>query len=218
MLRQGNKLYFIVLLLLFFVSCNKYKKYNSKEIDNIRNNSIKMAQSIIGANEYKRIHTNMIDSINVWANNELGYYKYYNRTKNYLIDSVICLNKNGDKCITTILLRQLLKTGVQDDIEFFYGVKINERWYFFPGLTMVLPRENYQKDVHTPLSFEKLKQIATWNIYRGYLKQNQLGKWEINEEFFSDLTSVAWCTNCNTQEQWNEAYLRQVRENWQKKE
>ena len=81
---------------------------------------------------------------------------------------------------------------------------------------MVLPRERYQQDIHSPLSFDKLKQIATWHIYRHYLKKNQYGEWVINEQFFSDLTSVAWCSNCNAQEQWNEAYLRHVQANWQK--
>ena len=38
---------------------------------------------------------------------------------------------------------------------------------------------------------------------------------EINERFFHDLTSVAWCTDCVTQEDWNSAYMRQVYENWQ---
>ena len=82
---------------------------------------------------------------------------------------------------------------------------------------MVLLREYYQKDVHVPLSFEKLKQITTSNIYRGYLKENKQGEWKINDAFFSDLISVAWCTDCATQEDWNAAYMRQVHENWQNK-
>jgi hypothetical protein len=67
------------------------------------------------------------------------------------------------------------------------------------------------------LSFEKLKQIATYNIYRGYLIKDEKGNWIINDKFFSDLTSVAWCTDCTTQEQWDSAYMYQVNLNWQKK-
>jgi hypothetical protein len=63
-------------------------------------------------------------------------------------------------------------------------VKIKGNWYFFRGEGMVLPREYYQKDIHRPLSFEKMKQIATFNIYRHYLKKNKQGEWEINERFF----------------------------------
>jgi hypothetical protein len=88
--------------------------------------------------------------------------------------------------------------------------------YFFSGPTLVLPREYYQKD--TPLSFEKLKQIATDHIYRRYLIKNKQGNWEINERFFSDLTSVAWCTDCVTQEQWDSAYIQQVHMNWNKRD
>ena len=38
-----------------------------------------------------------------------------------------------------------------------------------------------------PLNFEKLKQIATWNIYRRYLKKNTQGEWEINDRFFDKI-------------------------------
>jgi hypothetical protein len=101
-----------------------------------------------------------------------------------MVDSILCVNKSGNKLITSILLKQLLKDGVQDDIEYFYGVKVQGEWYFFADATLVLPREYYQKDIHTPLSFEKLRQIATWNIYRSYFKKNKQGEWEVNERFF----------------------------------
>jgi hypothetical protein len=61
-----------------------------------------------------------------------------------------------------------------------------------------------------------MKQIATSNIYRRNLKKTKPGDWEVNENFFSDLTSVAWCGDCVTQEQWDAAYMRQVHENWSK--
>jgi hypothetical protein len=83
---------------------------------------------------------------------------------------------------------------------------------------MVLPREYYQKDIHMPLSFEKLKQIATSNIYRRYLVKNKKGEWETSDRFFSDLTSGAWCPDCVTQEQWDSAYIRQINRNWSKRD
>ncbi len=50
---------------------------------------------------------------------------------------------------------------------------------------MVVPREHYQSDIYTPVSFEKLHEIAMINIFRGYLKKNEDGEWKINDAFFT---------------------------------
>ena len=56
---------------------------------------------------------------------------------------------------------------------------------FQGGGTMVILREHYQKDIHTPVSFEKLHELAMNNMFRGYVKKNNYGVWEINEAFFT---------------------------------
>jgi hypothetical protein len=217
MLHRGTKLLVILFSIASLASCSRYKEYDAKEIQKIRERSMDYSLSILGHDEYWDIYNKINDSINVWKANDLKYYKYFGVSKDYMVDSILCVNKSGNKLITSILLKQLLKDGVQDDIWYFYGVKIKGNWCFFDGPTMVLLREAYQKDIHQPLSFEKLKQIATFNIYRHYLKKNEQSEWEINERFFSDLTSVAWCGDCVTQEQWDAAYMRQIYENWSRK-
>ena len=221
MLLQGNKKNSIcvILSILFFVSCDKYKIYNEKEINEIREKCIEKSKSIVGISEYFTIYSCINDSINNWRSNHVGYYQYMGISKDYLVDSILCFNLTGNKLLTAILQRQLLRNGVQDDIWYFYGVKIKEEWYFFPGPTLVLPREFYQEDIHTPLSFEKLQQIATAHIYRGYLKQGKKGQWEINERFFQDIISknkriggYGSCLKCKTEEEY---VLYRVRENWQ---
>jgi hypothetical protein len=206
-------------LIILFVSCGRYKKYDAKEINEIRDRSIANSQCIIGQDEYWEIYNKVNDSIDNWRINNLGLYKYFSKEKglNFKVDSILCYNKERNKFITSIF-SQCLSDCVSDDIWYFYGVKIRGIWYFFGGATLVLPREYYQEDIHTPLSFEKLKQIATWNIYRRYLKKNTQGEWVINERFFSDLTSGAWCSDCVTQEQWDSAYIRQVNRNWSKRD
>ena len=58
---------------------------------------------------------------------------------------------------------------------------------------MVVPREHYQSDIYTPVSFEKLHEIAIRNSFRGYLKKNEDGEWEINDAFFTyRLEDVGW--------------------------
>jgi hypothetical protein len=221
MLHQGNKriISCLILCVISFGGCNKYKTYNVKEIKEIREKSIAKAQSIIGENEYMKIYILMNDSVNNWKSHNLGYYKYMGVSKDYLIDSVLCVNEKGNKIITTILQQQLLEDGVQDDIWYFYGVKINNQWYFFAGATLVLPREFYQEDIHTPLSFEKLKQIAKSNIYRGYLKKGKKGQWEINERFFDGISNknsigggYGSCFECQTEKEY---YLYLVNKQWE---
>jgi hypothetical protein len=221
MLHQETKLLTMFLLITSVVSCSRYKEYNTKEIREIRKRSIDYSLFILGRNEYRDIYNKINDSINVWKANELHYYKYFDVSLGYMVDSVLCVNRSGDKLITSILLKQLLKEGLQDDIWYFYGVKIKEEWYFFDGETLVLPREYYQKNIHTPLSFDKLKQIATSNIYRRYLAKNKKGEWEINDKFFDRISNknmnqgYGSCFDCKTEEEY---YMYLVKHNWSQRD
>jgi hypothetical protein len=66
---------------------------------------------------------------------------------------------------------QKYKTCNAEDLHFLYEAKISGKWYFFLGATLYLPRNMYQKDTHTPLSFAKLHEIALKEIYEGYLNK-----------------------------------------------
>lgn len=57
---------------------------------------------------------------------------------------------------------------------------------------MVVIRKHYQKDIRTPVSFEKLHELAMEEMLRGYIK-NKAGKWEVNDAFFTaHLEGVGW--------------------------
>jgi len=103
-----------------------------------------------------------------------------------------------------------------DGITYFYGIKISGGWYFFAGPYLVLPRIGYQKDLHTPLSFTKLHEIAMDTVFKGYLKKNkETGEWEINDAFFARFYERdAYNFPFTTQEAWDESWLRLMRENW----
>ena len=210
MLHRENKIFIII----FIIGCNNKKEYNSKEIKVVRDNCMNKSHELLG-NEYWVIYNSAIDSINSWINNKIGNYAYWNSLIDYQLDSILCVNKDKNKIIMSILLPYIGEKGVQDDIKYFYGVKINNQWYFFGGATMVLPREYYQKDIHTPLSFEKLKQIATSNIYQGYLIKNTNGEWVINEQFFSTFNKDAYNYPFTTQEAWEESWLKLNRQKWE---
>ena len=163
---------------------------------------------------YEQVFQQANDSIKNWISYDLSLYAY-EKNNDWKLDSLLCFNKQIDKCRMTLMVRDTLyKPANSDGVSNLYGVKIKNTWYFFRGPHMVVPREFYQKDIHTPLSFDKLKQIATSNIYRGYLKKGKKGNWEINDNFFSDITSGAWCNDCITQEDWDNTYLSIIKENW----
>jgi len=220
MLYRENKTIVIILLFTLIISCNKHKTYNTEEINNIRDNSVSMSLSIIGEKNYWKIYNQLDDSIKNWQDNQLKRYNEDTTKIKSQIDSVLCFNEKGNKMITTRLMSgNGSDEDVMDAIICYYGVKINNQWYFFSASTMYLPRKYYQEDIHTPLSFEKMKELAAKHIYRGYLMKNPLWKeqsgveeYVINERFFADLTSVAWCVDCVTQEQWDAAYLEWVKD------
>jgi len=101
---------------------------------------------------------------------------------------------------------------VQDDIVYFNGVKTNNKWYFFSAGSLVLIRNYYQKDIHKPLSWELMGQIAASQLCRGYLKPDG----DINEYFFDEFTSGAW-GKAETQSGWDSVYLDIIKRNWQEK-
>jgi hypothetical protein len=218
MLHQGTKLLVILLFITAVVSCSRYKKYDAKEINRIRNNAISMSKSLLGEDEYNLIYNNMIDSINNWMNNGLGKYAYWNSAIKYQLDSVLCVNKERDKILTSVLLPYVKKGGVSDEIRYFYAVKVKGTWYFFDGATIVVSRGYYQENIHQPVSDEVLRQIATSNIYRSYLKKNAQGEWEINERIFERISSkngdnrgYGGCVDCKTEEEY---YMHLVERNW----
>ena len=219
-LRRENKLFILLFVVasLFFTACKRYKEYNVKEIATIRESCIKVSQTILGKNEYYSIYQMANDSIINWSKNELGKWKYFGNLTDYQLDSVFCVNKTGNRIIFSILRRTIIDDADGDGISYFYGVKIRNNWYFFEGEYMVLLREYYQEDIHTPLSFEKLKQIITSYKYRHYLNKNKQGQWEINEKFFATFNYDAYNYPFTTQEAWDESWLKLCRENWSKKD
>lgn len=222
MFYRGNKKFIFLIIGLILIGCNskkerEIKEFNLIEIEEIRNISLQKSQNVFGKDDYWNVYSKMVDSVNLWIKEDLVNYEHFNRIGDFCIDSVFCVNKKGNKLIAIIINRSLVSGSTLDCIDYQYGVKIDNQWFFFNGPRLVLPREYYQDDIHTPLSFEKLKQIAAKEIYQSYLIKNSNGEWEINDAFFNDLTSGAWCSNCSTQIQWDSAYMNQVYLNWSRK-
>ena len=198
----------LLIIILFVVSCKDKHQELLEERTNIYKNSI----SIIGEKEYYEVYKNANDSINNWIKNNLKDVRSLNPEYSiWMLDSLICFNKTLNKCFMVILNQSINPKAVMDDIEYFYGVKINKEWYFFVAPTLVIPREYYQDDIYTAIPFEKLKDIAVDEVFSNYLK-----KGEINNNFFKDFTSGAW-GQASTQEKWDSIYLDIIKKNWENK-
>jgi|GEM_PF-2027468 len=199
-----DKLKFYFLILIFSIySCDYKRNERTKKEKLIYNTSL----HIITKKEYNNVLYKAEDSLNFWVKNKFPFLDEYCK-----IDSLICFNKNKDRCVMAFL--HGAPGGVSDEIRNFYGAKFNNKWYFFEGASYMIMRESYQLDESIPLSFEKLHEIALDKIYSGYLIKKDKGFWnnifdqteyEINDTFFigmesynTTFKSYGSCHGCKT--------------------
>jgi len=173
-----------------------------------------VSKNTVGEEEYNNVYKRVNDTTGFWCENKLEsmqgeiMWRYY-------IDSLLCFNRTKDRFITNILVPCQDKLCTQDEIKLLCGEKINGVWYFFSGnSTLAIPRENYQNDVHKPLSYIQLHQIALKEVYGGYLND----KGEINEAWFTNhFESIGWCSTCKTRDEFEKVHLKAVRDKWKYK-
>ncbi|MFN8407514.1 MAG: hypothetical protein U0X71_08575 [Sphingobacteriaceae bacterium] len=183
--------YVVALLLFLTIACNQTEKKNrEREVEILEISK----RSIGGKDEYDKLYNQCLDSLNAWCSAKLLGYESVWSDRSYRLDSTLCFNRGKDRMVTAILVQCNESICEADAVKYFYGAKIKGQWYFFKGGgTMVVIREHYQKDIHTPVSFEKLHELAMGNMLRGYVKKSKEGKWEINDAFFTSLMeNVGW--------------------------
>ena len=222
----GIKNFAAVLLVCLVFAC---KEKRSGELRHKRMLYKKYSTQQVGYKEYMDVFNSVNDSIKKWVSNNLENYAIY-KTYGWHLDSLICFNAEGDRC-QMALSYQLPSNDDHDGMDYFSGIKIKNRWYFFMGGGhFLLPREYYQSDIHAPLSFKKLDEIAMEEIFRGYLKKNPKGEWEINDGFFTtyfegsgwgDFEQQSYKDTVlngkrftNRKEYFNSIQLRKVKNNW----
>ncbi len=199
MLNQGSKLKNSIIFFIGFIviSCIRQsdlsKDFKKKSLD------------IIGKEEYEKIYKQFLDSTLQWKRYKI-FGSFDSTYSSYKLDSLLCFNKARNKLVAANLDRSLNRDAVADGLDFFYGLKISNQWYFYRGAYIVLPRNMYQKDIHTPLSFAKLHEIALKEIYSGYLTKNG----EINEAWFT----YHFARNGQPQEEINKTIISQNKGMW----
>jgi len=215
MLHQ-NKILVYVLIISSFASCTqrreKIKDYETDYSEMYREYR-NFSKRFVGDDVYNFVLKSANDSLSLWAGNSLKSY-IQNKYDQWKTDSLICFNRDKNKCIMAILFRSTyFDYATQDDVKYFYGVKINNKWWFFKGPAIVIARE-----IGNPSTFEQLHEEAMKNVFRDYLKKSPTGEWEINDSFFNDLTAGGICYECKTQEDFDKVYLEIVNKNWRHKD
>jgi len=195
MLRQSK--YFFFLLFIIF-SCNKKQQTNEDLIG--KNKLIKtISINIAKEDEYNKVYNLAVDSLNTWVENQLSITKALQHS-NWQLDSLVCFNTEANKVVMALYHQESATTN--NAIDYFYGVKINMKWYFFKG-PVIFPNPSY----HEKIPFPQLHAIALKEVFQGYLKKNANGpshggEWEINERFFDRIEFqyekwAYWDTNGN---------------------
>ncbi|MBA3665024.1 MAG: hypothetical protein H0W61_12560 [Bacteroidetes bacterium] len=205
------KYYFVIFVFMCSFSCN----------DNDRSSHIEKSKEQLGDSEYKRIYSLISDTLQKWSlNHILGSP---DSTQNIIyIDSLLCFNLKQNRLISSLLIVDSDKASesTADGIFYFYGEKIANQWYFFKGPYIHIPRDIVKNhNIHTPLSYQQLHQIALKEVYSGYLNRNG----EINENWFtSKFEGNGWVNWDDTPEKiksytrkdYEQFHLRKVRGNW----
>ena len=71
--------------------------------------------------QYYSVYSNANDSLKKWVQFQLPTGLVTNLWR---IDSLVCFNKDADKCIMAVLVKCIqVKDCVQDELHFFYGMK-----------------------------------------------------------------------------------------------
>lgn len=227
MLNKEIKIPLLLLLIFTFTTCN-HKKKSSDETGLFMDKSI----SVISKNEYYKIHKSLEDTLKSWALN--GIWGSLDTIKNVTkLDTLLCFNEEKNKLIGCVLSRYVNKQvlSTTDNLFFVLGFKINDKWYFQIGASVIIPREMFENHpINQPLSYRQLHEMAMKNIYKGYL--NADGK--INENWFkhyfegpgwgdfNDQESLDWYLKgkrfSNKDDFYKFLYLENVKGNWRKRD
>jgi hypothetical protein len=192
MLKKGSFIYLFIYL--FICSCTNKENKSASYIN--------QSKKVVGS-EYNRVYKMANDSLLNWVKYNLANYQTQKATK-WQLDSLLCFNSKADKFVSTLINQESSTTT--NALNYFYGAKINNKWYFFEGAVVYLFSEYYGKPPKTPLSFSEMNEIALKEIYSGYLTKDG----EINEAWFT----YHFARNGQPQEEINKTIISQNKGMW----
>lgn len=212
MLDQDKKKVYLFLLILFSL-------FACKQEDNNKENLLKIKYDTA-------IYKSLVDSFKIWTINKLSSVEA-EILYPYKVDSLICFNTNKTRLISCRHLYVNIPDATSDDLQYIYGEKIGQNWFFLKGPAIVIPREMIKgQDIHQPLSYIQMHQVALKEVYGGYLDAD--GK--INENWFTNhfedrgwgsinnQSYFDWCFKgkryTNEKEFYQASHMCKVKSNW----
>lgn len=207
-----------IITLLLLVSC-----MNNMDTQNtIKKRSI----TVVGISTYNQVLKQINDTVNSWKLNRLRDYIENKNESQYIVDSLLCFNTNGDRLVTCLIGKSLIKPDPTGGVTYLLGEKINNQWYFFKSGHYFIPYESKKIKDGQPFGYEELHEIALKEVYGGYLKPQG----EINESWFINLFEGSgwgdlknqeyndWCFNgkryADLKEYYKAVHLCKVKANW----
>lgn len=193
-LRKESSVIFIFILFCF--SCKETSE------NTLLNSSFEKYKQLY-FRTYVDVYSASVDSIESWLTDSIESTQMATYFP-FQIDSVFIFNNDSTRMFTTINFSSSpLKNDIADMIREFGGAKIQGKWYFFFGASMVVPREMFGDKVFEPLSFERLSEVAHEQMYPTITK-DYTGQYHASEQFFINAVMnprTYGCTSCDTKEE-----------------
>lgn len=177
----------------------------------ISNNYKIKSEAIIGSNNYIDLYKKINDTIETWVLNKFQIVEAESRYR-HKVDSLMCISSDSTRLITCMHIYVDLSDAVSDNLQFYYGEKINNNWFFFRGESVVILRSMIKDHlVNQPLTYQELHEVALKEVYSGYL--DRFGN--INNAWFeSYFENVGWCIDCKTKEDYKKSRLESAIALW----
>lgn len=164
----------LLVLILFASACGNINK----------NEAVDKTNLFVKTNfeNYSDVYKMIIDSVDRYVEARLSSFKP-EYVYGWDVDSMICLNKSGDRLVALTLERKGAGKGYYlDDVMRLLGKKIDGQWYFFHGGgTLSIPRESYGYSELNPPSQFQLSQIARENCLASALIKDENGNYVVSD-------------------------------------
>lgn len=167
-----------LVIILFLISCAHYEKihFDTLQKEFLKNNFDK----------YNYIYVAITDTLYKWKTDSLansGPY-FIESIHNSKLDSLIYFNSDSTRLFTYHLEQNVVyKNSSVDNLATLAGAKINNKWYFFFGPSIVIDRGSYQDSIYAPLTFDELSYLARQHMQPA-LYQDSTGKVRVYDKWF----------------------------------
>ena len=134
---------------------------------------------------------------------------------NYHIDKLILVNDDNTRLVGTVNISDSIhKNEKHDNVFMFWGVKIDDKWYFARGGTLHVPRAYYKYNIYESLSHYQLSYIGRDYFLKHFLHIDG-DNISVNSDLIDEHVSIV--DNFKYKEESDENWLKWFAERYKKK-